>query len=67
METYVLFPPSFVVFQFDPPIPFFFGCFMTADQANFILLTFREILVLNQRIAHKTTSNFVSPPALIIC
>ena len=47
--------------------PIFFGCFMSADHANFILLTFREILVLNQKIPHRTTSNFVPPPALIIC
>ena len=47
--------------------PIFFGCFMTADHANFVLLTFREILVLNQKIPHRTTSNFVPPPALIIC
>ena len=52
----------------------FFFCFvlflfftMTADHDNFILLTFREILVRNQRITFKTTRNFVPPPALIIC
>ena len=40
---------------------------MTADHDNFILLTFREILVRNQRISFKTTRNFVPPSALIIC
>ena len=39
---------------------------MSADHANFILLTFRVILVLNQRITYKTARNFVPPPALII-
>ena len=70
VETFVFFPPSFVVFQPDPPVPivFFFFCFftMSADHANFILLTFRVILVLNQRITYKTARNFVPPPALII-
>ena len=66
METFVFFPPSFVVFQPDPPVPFCFFT-MTADHASFILLIFREILVLNQRIAYKTARNFVPPPALIIC
>ena len=40
---------------------------MTADHANFIPLTFREILVLKQKITYKATRNFVPPPALIIC
>ena len=49
------------------PIGLFCFFFMTADHANFILHTSRVILVLNQRIAYKTTRNFVPPPALIIC
>ena len=48
------------------PIGFFFF-FMTADHANFIPLTFREILILKQKITYKATRNFVPPPALIIC
>ena len=39
---------------------------MSAAHANFILLAFRVILVLNQRITYMTARNFIPPPALII-